>query len=264
MSRSILYRSLAIASFAVGIGWWTAWGAAETLQLEPPSLERTLFSKPFHTLTITGPCPEGCQVILRIVSPVQDFKLNKAGKGLSLVWLPVGPAEIQDIPGMCAILSSAKISNILSAAEQRAAGVTSDFKEIYEQSKIRLRQEPPQSEIASLRQEYLSGLLRILTEGRLYQSQEDAVKINSCQFRAQLVYPANAPMGEYTAFCYFVQEGRARLVWQEKFVVKSGGLAEWLSHQARANSAIYGVLAALIAVGAGMLVGVIFRKGAGH
>ncbi len=238
--------------------------AAECLQMDPPALERTLFSKPTHTMTITGPCPEGCQIVLKIVSPVRDFRLNKSGKGLGLVWLPVGHAEIKEIPVMYQVLSSANISSILSPAEQEAAGLTSDFKEVYEQCKIRFEKDLPHNEIAGLRQEYVSGLIKIFKDGGLYQRHEEAVQINGSQFSVQSVYPAGAPLGEYKIFCYAVQDGKARLIFQDKFLIKSGALAQWLAYHAQTSPVIYGSLAAVIAVAAGLLVGVIFRKSGGH
>ena len=257
---AILAASLLVAGSARG----AAVAPAECLQMDPPVLERTLFSKPAHTMIISGPCPEGCHIILKIVSPPRDFKLNKSGKGLGFVWLPVGHAEIKEIPVMYQVLSSAKISDILSPDEQDLAGLTSDFKEAYQQCKISFERDPPHNEIAHLRQEYISGLIKIFKEGGLYQTREEAVQVNDCRFKARLVHPAEAPLGEYKVFCYAVQDGKARLIFQDKFLVKPGGLAQWLADRAQTNPAIYGGLAAVIAVVAGLLVGVVFRRSGGH
>jgi len=237
---------------------------SECLQMDPPFLERTLFLKPSHTMTITGPCPEGCNIILKIVSPTRDFRLNKSGKGLGFVWLPVGHAEVKEIPAMYQVLSSAKISDILSSAEQEAAGLTSDYKEVYEQCKVHFEKDMPHNEIASLRQEYVSGLIKIFKDAGLYLRQEGAIQINGSQFSARSVQPSDAPLGEYKVFCYAVQDGKARLIFQDKFLVKSGTLGQWLAYHAQESPVIYGVLAALIAVAAGLLVGVVFRKGGSH
>jgi hypothetical protein len=176
----------------------------------------------------------------------------------------VGHAEVKDIPVMYAVLSSAKISNILSPAEQEAAGLTADFKEVYDECKCHFEKNPPPNEMAGLREEYISGLIKIFKEGGLYQNREGAIQVNGCQFRTQFVHPAGAPLGEYKVFCYAVQDGKARLIFQDKFLVKSGALAQWLAYHAQTSPAIYGSLAALIAVAAGLLVGVVFRKSGGH
>jgi hypothetical protein len=65
------------------------WGSMEAVKCLPPSLEKTLFSEKFHAVTITGPAPAGADIILKVVSPNREFKLNKSGKGLGFVWLSV-------------------------------------------------------------------------------------------------------------------------------------------------------------------------------
>ena len=237
-------------------------GLAGTLNFQPQSLERTLFSKRFNNLTISGPTPEGCQIILKIVAPNQEFKLNKSGKGLGFIWLPIGHAEVKNIPGMYALLSSAKISGILSSEEQQATGLTPDFKEIDPLAKTHHKKEPKE-EVVTLNREYLAGLIKILVEKKLYQN-EEAVTIAGGQFKARLLHPVDAPLGEYRVFCYAVKDGKAQLLVEEGFSVKSSGLADWLYRQANMNAVVYGILAALMAIGAGLLVGIIFKKGGGH
>jgi hypothetical protein len=263
--RLSIFLPLAVLLFVAGnMGDASATSGSVALHAEPPVLERTLFSKPSHTLTITGSCPQGSDIVLKIVSPNRNYRLNKAGKGLGFVWLPVGHAEIRDIPGMYAILSSAKISNILSPTGQEEAGLTPGFEEVYKRCEVRFEKDPPPGAVAGLRREYISGLIRIFKEGGLYQNLEGAVSIEGHQFTASLVHPAGAPLGEYAIFCYAVRDGKASLLCQNKFLVTSSGLADWLATKARTDPAVYGVFAALMAVAVGLLVGVVFGRGAGH
>ncbi len=236
----------------------------EILQIKPPVMERTLFGKSFHTITITGSCPEKSEVILRVVSPTRDFKMNKAGKRLGFIWMSVGHAELKDIPVMYVILSSARISSVLPPAEQEKAGLDQDFKEVYEKANIRFEHGPPRYEIANLRYEYVSGLIKIFRGEGLYQIQEGSIKVNGGRFEARFVRPPGAPLGQYTVLCYTVQDGKARLMAQGGFLVQSSRIVNWLSYHATASPAIYGVLAALIAVIAGLFVGAVFRRRAGH
>lgn len=239
-------------------------GQAGNLTFQPAGLERTLFSKRFQTLTITGPVPEGAQIIIKIVSPTKEFKLNKSGKGLGFVWLPIGHAEITKLSGMFAILSSSKIAGILSPEQQKTLGLTSDYGEIYDQAEIHYKTPPPTGEAEALKKEYIAGLIKILEEGGLYQVKENAVVLSGNQFTGQVKHPADAPLGEYQVTCYAVKEGQATVLSQEKFKVKQTGLAQWLTEQAGSNAVIYGIMAALIAIAAGVFVGLIFKKGGGH
>lgn len=239
-------------------------GIAATLTCQPPTLERTLFSEKFHRISFTGPAPEGSEIILKILSPDREFRLNKAGKGLGFIWLPIGHAQVTNIPGMYALLSSGKISDIPSNEGTEAIGLTQNFGEIYRRAKVHHQQNPKPEEATALDREYIAGLIKILEGRQLYQQKEGAVEINGGQFKARLIHPADAPLGEYRIFCYALKNGQAQLLAEDHFIVKSTGLAEWLSHQARRNAAVYGILAALIAVGVGIFVGVIFKRGGGH
>ena len=239
-------------------------GQAGALNFQPAGLERTLFSKRFHQLTVSGTVPEGAQVILKVISPIKDFKLNKSGKGLGFVWLPISHAEVKNLPGMYALLSSGKISGLLSPEQQKSLGLSADYQELFTQAELHYKEPPKDAEAAQLKKEYLTGLIRIQEEGGLYQVREDGIRLSGAQFTALLKHPADAPLGEYSVFCYAVKDGQAQLLAKDKFQVKQTGLADFLTHQASENAIIYGILAALIAVGAGVLVGMIFKKGGGH
>lgn len=239
-------------------------GQAGTLSFQPAGLERTLLSKRSQPLTITGPVPEGAQIILKIVSPAKEFKLNKSGKGLGFVWLPISHADVKKLSGMYALLSSGKISGMLSADQQQASGLTPDYQEIYNQAEVHYKEPPKGDTAAALKKEYIAGLIKILEQGGLYQVKEDAIRLSGNQFTARIMHPADAPLGEYQVACYAVKEGKAQLLTQEKFQVKQTGLAEWLTHQAGSNAVVYGIMAAIIAVLAGVFVGLIFKKGGGH
>ncbi|MGC1405072.1 MAG: TIGR02186 family protein, partial [Thermodesulfobacteriota bacterium] len=240
------------------------YGQAGTLSFQPSGLERTLFSKRFHTLTISGSASEGDKIIIKIVSPPKEFKLNKSGKGLGFVWLPIAHAEVKKLPGMYALLSSEKISGILPPEQQKALGLSPDYQEIYDKAELHYKNPPKEGETAGLKKEYITGLIKILEEGRLYQVRENAVQRSGNQFIAQVKHPADAPLGEYQVYCYAVKEGKAELLSQGKFQVKQTGLAEWLTQQAAKNAVVYGIMAALIAIGAGIFVGLIFKRGGGH
>jgi len=237
---------------------------ASVLKIEPRILERTLFSRPYQTAVVMGTCPEGSEVVVKVISPTRDFKLNKAGKSLGFVWVPSGHAEVTEIPVMYAVLSSARISGILSPAEQERAGLCPDFREVYQQAKIRFEKDPPRDERTALHKEYVAGLIKIFIEGGLYQYREGAVKMDSRTFMARLVYPANAPLGEYKIFCYVIEGGRARLLCQDKLLLKSSREIEWLSYYAHAKPAVYGIFSALVAVAVGLLVGIVLGRRTGH
>jgi hypothetical protein len=237
---------------------------APTLKFEPEILKRTLFTSLTHELTIIGTIPENSEVVLKIVGPDRSYRLNKSGKGLGFVWLPVGHAEVRDIPGMYAILSSVKIADAVSPAAQEAAGLVPGFQEVFSLSKVHFEKAPKKDEAPALNQAYVAGMIQILRDKGLYQERTDAVSISACQFTAKLHHPATAPLGEYKVFCYSIMRGKVQLISQGSFLVESEGIVAWLAKEAQANAGIYGVLAAVVAVVAGLLAGLVFRSGGAH
>ena len=183
---------------------------------------------------------------------------------MGFVWLPIAHAEVKKLPGMYALLSSGKISGMLPPEQQKTLGLSPDYQEIYDQAELHYKNPPKEGEAAGLKKEYITGLIKILEEGQLYQVRETAVQLSGNQFMAQVKHPADAPLGEYQVYCYAVKEGKSELLAQGKFQVKQTGLAEWLTQQAAKNAVVYGIMAALIAIGAGVFVGLIFKRGGGH
>ena len=159
--------ALLVTAAASGMAVAAGSAAGPVVKIEPRVLERSLFSKPYQTSVITGSCPEGSEVVIKVISPTRDFKLNKAGKSLGFVWVPSGHAEVTEIPVMYAVLSSAKISSILSPAEQERAGLCPDFRDVYQQAKIKFEKDPPRGEIARLHREYVSGLVKMFSGRRV-------------------------------------------------------------------------------------------------
>ncbi len=262
-SFSGLFGLLLVITLWVGYGF-AADEAAATLKFEPQVLKRTLFSNPEHELTITGTIPENSQIVLKIVGPNRSYRLNKSGKGLGFLWLPVGHAEVRDIPGMYVILSSARIADVIPPAARQAAGLVPGFTEVFGLCKVHFEKDPPRAEIGALNQAYISGMIQILKDKGLYHESNDGISISACQFTAKLLHPTAAPLGEYKVFCYGIAEGKVQLLTQGSFLVESEGIVAWLARQAQGGAMVYGILAAVVAVVAGLLAGLIFRSGGTH
>jgi hypothetical protein len=213
---------------------------------------------------MTGTCPANAEVVIKVVSPTRTFKLNRSAKSLGFVWVPSGHAEVVGVPVMYAVLSSARMSDIVSPAEQEKIGLCSDFRDVYQQTNVIFQKDPPGNESVRLRREYVAGLIRMFREGGLYQYREGAVKIEAGAFRVELGYPASAPLGEYKIFFYLVENGVLRLVCDDRIRVKSSPIIDWLSYHAHNSPAMYGIFSALVAVAVGLFVGVVLGRGAGH
>jgi uncharacterized protein (TIGR02186 family) len=236
-------------------------GSSGEIHIQPSFIARTLLVKGTAILTLRGPAPEGSQIAIKVVGPDRDFRLNKAGKVLGILWAPVSHGSGRSLPGAYVLLSSTKLGEALSPEEQKAAGLFPDFLELRRPGKISLQEKVGPEEAEALSREFIHGLILLLREKGLYRQDEGGVTIAGGEFRAALALPADAPLGEYRVSAYILEGGKARLLGGGIFTVGAEGLAAWLTRQARHNPVFYGIVAVLIALGAGAFVGLIFQLG---
>lgn len=79
-------------------------------------------------------------------------------------------------------------------------------------------------------------------------------------FRTDVHLPSNVPTGTYTVTVYLIRDGEVRSAQTTPLVVSKIGIGARVFEFAHQHAAIYGVLAILMALFAGWLAGVIFRK----
>lgn len=79
-------------------------------------------------------------------------------------------------------------------------------------------------------------------------------------FRTDVHLPSNVPTGTYTVTVYLIRDGEVRSAQTTPLVVSKIGIGARVFEFAHRHAAIYGILAILMALFAGWLAGVIFRK----
>ncbi len=79
-------------------------------------------------------------------------------------------------------------------------------------------------------------------------------------FRTDVHLPSNVPTGTYTVTVYLIRDGEVRSAQTTPLVVSKIGIGARVFEFAHRHAAIYGVLAILMALFAGWLAGVVFRK----
>lgn len=80
-------------------------------------------------------------------------------------------------------------------------------------------------------------------------------------FRAELAFPANVPTGTYMVEVYLVRDGDVVSAEITPLIISKVGIGADVFHFAHNQSALYGIAAIIVAIFAGWLAGVAFRKG---
>lgn len=110
-------------------------------------------------------------------------------------------------------------------------------------------------------EEYRRALLRLKHDTGLYRSSPEPVKILGDRlFRVEITFPANVPTGSYLVEVYLFRNGRPISVDRKNLSVQRAGAEATIYNFAHEHSAIYGILAIIVALIAGWLAGVVFRR----
>ncbi len=113
----------------------------------------------------------------------------------------------------------------------------------------------------SLVPQYRAALVRNKTRLRLYGAETGHVEtVDGRLFRTTVVFPANVPTGAYGVEVFLLRHGRLVSRFKKSLAVQRAGIEAQVFNFAHERSALYGVIAIVIALMAGWLAGVIFRK----
>ena len=125
----------------------------------------------------------------------------------------------------------------------------------------RLNMKPAEGTSAATAGNYRSALLRLKQDSKLFSVSEVPVKvIGGRLFRVELVFPSNVPTGHYAAEIYLFKNGRPVSISRKTLDVRREGVEATIFQFAHQHAAIYGILAIVVALLAGWLAGVIFRR----
>ena len=108
---------------------------------------------------------------------------------------------------------------------------------------------------------YREALVRNMQGAGLFGERPAKISFLSNQlFRTDIHFPANTPTGTYTINVYLIRDGRVASVKTTPLVVSKTGISAEVYEFAHRYSALYGIIAVIIAVVAGWIASVVFRK----
>jgi uncharacterized protein (TIGR02186 family) len=79
-------------------------------------------------------------------------------------------------------------------------------------------------------------------------------------FRANLIFPATVPVGDYRVEAYLLKDGRIVSAQSSPLSINKSGIERSLYILAHDASYLYGLIAVALAVLAGWTAGLVFRK----
>ncbi len=229
-------------------------GSSSTgLTLSPPVIEMGTFFKGAR-LTVIADIPPKTQTVMEVVGCEANEHLMRKGRRGGL-YLNVGELEVWGVP---------KVYLVMSSEAGLLTGRGAEYPWGLEALRKKLNMK---GDIASGEKEQLSrDFIRLKESEGLYATLPGAIKMSTgaagvTQIQGSFSLPAKIPPGTYTVRLVVLQEGEVKEVRQAQFEVKMVGFPAFLAQLAYDQAVIYGLVAIVIAILAGALMGFLFKGG---
>ncbi len=208
-----------------------------------------------------NPVP-GSDLIIRLTAQKEEeLKLSVKGT-FGPFWMTVRQYAVTGIPFVYKIHASRPIQEIISpeTAQELELGFPA-MKKRMQMHLIRGEAGPDDEELV------FQGILKIKKDANLYNIEEGPERLAITEgklFSHYFRFPPAATEGAYLVETFSFVNGELVGYGKDEIHIRKVGLEAWLTHASQNYPLAYGIGAVLFAVGAGLLVGVIFKKGGHH
>jgi uncharacterized protein (TIGR02186 family) len=208
-----------------------------------------------------NPVP-GSDVVVKLTAEKEEaVKLSMKGR-VGPFWMTVKQYEVTSTPFIYKIHSSKPLDQIVSqeTAQELELG--------YAAVRHRMKMHLIRGEAAPGDADHVwKGLLKIKEKANLYNIVADPKRLEIAEgklFKHYFRFPAAATEGRYLVESYAFKDGQLVGYGKDVIQIQKVGLESWLTHASQNKPVFFGIMAVVIALGAGLLVGVIFGKGGHH
>jgi uncharacterized protein (TIGR02186 family) len=234
--------------------------AVVELSVEPHELEADMFYRG-GTVRVTAKVPQGYQVALVCAGNDEQLELKQQGKRLGLLWMSVGEVAFNHVPGLYLLHTSAELEDLAPPHVLEDLGV--GFAALRERATGDDGSPPDEElfgELVKLKES--EGLFRYAVGSVHTEPLTADTMLATTEFRL----PPKAAHGVYQIVAYGFREGDGELLGTGSLRLTRSGAVTFISSLAREHGMLYGLLAVLIAIGAGLLTGFVFglRMKKGH
>jgi len=232
-------------------------GYALTCKVIPRQINIDLF---YHggRVIVTGETASDTNILVKISSPEDSEIFMKKGKVKGIFWMNVEKLIFEGIPQVYFTFSSDKnLDGDLNEKEKQKWGVGYQILEkSFEVSSVKnsIQKHALFEELVKFKQrEHLWGRFKDKVH---FSPVEKKKKV----YKLVIDWPPNIPPNVYLVDVYAMKNGVVVDHAQNSIEVRKIGIEKTLSTLAEKNGAVYGIISILVALGAGVITGVIFKK----
>jgi hypothetical protein len=246
-------------------------GAESAVVVEPERVGIGLFYTG-ATIRVRIEKPAGYQVAVRFMGHPERLELKRLGKKAGLLWMSVGDVTFENMPMVYQVLSSVPLADLGSPRGLAQSNLGYDALMPADAPGAAFRAElvamKEHSGLFAIREGELAGLG---TEGQpkrpAVAGVTEAPEVTGTELlQGAFHLPARAPAGEYSVDLIGFKDQQAVPLGRATVQLEYAGVVRALRDLALDHGLAYGIVACLIAIGVGLLTGLLFRPGAeeGH
>ena len=210
-------------------------------------------------VSITGTLPADSDVLVRMTGKTAALQMKKKGKVFGLLWMNRDTVTFESVPEAFLLYTPHNFEDVFKTQQKespvRQLGLTA--------LEEKITVSPDSSESGMLVKE----LLKLKEKEGIYAVSDNVhyapLDGGRKKFEADITIPPKLAPGVYKVEAYMVQNGTIVASYDHSLTVALESFPKILSLLAFDHGAMYGILATLIAVVAGLITGVLFKGGKG-
>ena len=246
-----------ITLMVIGLVWATAAPAADSglsLKLAQSTIKISTFYNG-TTLDVSGTVPADSDVMLQVSGPKKDVHLKVKGKVAGFLWMNKTDASLSNTPAVyMAYLPAGKAEDELGPELGIGYDALSD----------QIAIEPESLDKGFVFTEYV----KLMEKAGVYAIHEGLIKYGPVNggvkpFSVTMAIPSKMAAGDYQVQAIAVKDGKVVDRTEEKLTLELSGLPKAIANLAYGQPLLFGIMAVVIAVAAGLLIGALFKGGGG-
>mgnify|MGYP001176819814 CR=1 FL=1 len=197
-----------------------------------------------------GAVEEDGDLVVVVRGPPERVSVRRKGR-VAGIWVNQDSIEFEDAPSYYMVASSRPLNEIAHR----------NFRELHQIGLDALQLTPsvarPEEEVEPFRKALVRNRMR---EG-LYSDSIGAMKFLSNRlFSTSVQFPANVPEGAYRAEVFLIRDGKVISAETTPLFINKTGFLWQINFYAHSQPELYGILAILVALFAGWIAAIAFRK----
>jgi uncharacterized protein (TIGR02186 family) len=212
-------------------------------------------------LTVSSELDTGLAVVVLVSGAETDLHLRKQARVWRAFWAPSGEVTFQDVPLLYLLHASSPLSGLAPPALLDELGLG------YESLEAQLGRGAAEDEAGA--RDLFTELVRLKESEGLFQIVSPGVDVvpagdGGQRARAVLDVPVKAPPGVYRVQLFGFRSGHLAIRREGTFTLTRGTFNGLFDSLAEQHGLLYGITAVVLAMGAGLLVGLVFGSVKAH